>query len=79
MPVKPGEKTYSGAVNQGKKKKSDIRAQKTLIISTSITRGIRDDRFKECYEGGCKFRRMHGGKVKHIKEDKKIKLPIFNV
>ena len=73
LPVVPGEKTYSDVLKANKK--NDIKMQRTLIISTSITRGIRDDRFKNCYEGGCKFHRIHGGKAKHIKEDIEKNLP----
>ena len=66
--MRPGIKTYSGAVRTSEKKK-------TLIISTSITRGISEERFSKCYEGEAKFKRIHGGKARRIKEDVRTHLP----
>ena len=76
LPVKPGIKSYRGALKTGigKKKQMDIRDQKTLIISTSITRGIKEERFRNCYEGDSKFYRKHGAKARWIKDDVKENL-----
>ena len=49
--------------------------RKTLIISTSITKGINPTRFNNCYEDGrAWFARKHGWKVKQIKEDVHLNL-----
>ena len=71
LPVKPGVKSYRGALETGlgKKKQTNIGDEKTLIISTSITRGIKGERFRNCYEGDCKFYRKHGAKASWIKDD----------
>ena len=41
---------------------------KTLVFSTSITKGIRVNEFNEyLIEGEARFQRFHGGRVKHFK------------
>ena len=55
---------YSDAV------RNKERERRTLVISTSITRNINEDRFNMCYGSGkAEFKRFRGWKVKRIKED----------
>ena len=73
LPIRPGTKSYKGAVDTGRRR--NIKDQNTLIISTSITKGINIRRFKNCYEGSCKFVRHHGAKARWIRDDVKENLP----
>ena len=76
IPVKPGTKSYRdvvGTKNVEKEKRSV--GKKTIIVSTSITRGISDEKFSNCYEGEVKFKRMHGGKARWMKEDVRKHFP----
>ena len=59
-PVRPGNKSYSEALNDSKK---------SVIFSTSMTKGIRPDRFnRENYtHGKASFHRFHGGKARQIR------------
>ena len=50
------------------------RTQRTLILSTSITRGIKVDSFRDCYEGKCKFYRKPGAKARQLKDHVKDNL-----
>ena len=76
IPMKPGAKTYRDAVGSKKlEKEKRSSRKKTLIISTSITRGISDEKFSNLHGGEVKFKRIHGGKARWIKEDVKKYLP----
>ena len=57
-PVRPGSGTYTDAVVHGKS---------AMVVSTSITKGIDVNKFKEEYMGRVSFHRFHGGHVRHIK------------
>ena len=49
--------------------------EKTIVFSTSITKGIEHDKFNRLYNGQvCNFRRFHGAKLDFIKEYAKIHL-----
>ena len=66
MILRPGHLTYSEAVSNEKK------SQKTVVLSTSITRDISEQRFNECFsDGTAEFVRIRGGKAKKIKDDAK--------
>ena len=57
--IRPGTNTYSEAVAAG---------TRSIILSTSITRDISEPDFnKHCITGYSTIRRLHGGKVRHIK------------
>ena len=54
----------------GFKSNSEIASgtKKSMVISTSITKGIRPHMFREHYtKGEATFHRFHGGKAKHIR------------
>ena len=70
IPLVPGPYlSYSDAVEKKE------RERRTLIISTSITRSIKEDRFNMCYgNGNAEFQRFRGFKVKNIKEDMEANL-----
>ena len=59
-PLKPGPKSYSDVVTGQKK---------SMIISTSMTRGIGVQYFNQKYykQGTATFHRFHGGKARHIR------------
>ena len=59
-PVRPGNKLYSEALNDSKK---------SVIFSTSMTKGIRPDKFNRDHytNGKASFHRFHGGKARHIR------------
>ena len=58
--IVPGVNSYSRALNEGKK---------TIVFSTSMTKGIRLNDFNDSYnEGTSQFYKFHGGKVRHIKK-----------
>ena len=62
--LRPGHLKYNEAV------KNTQKGRKTLVLSTSITRDIKEQRFNECFsDGSAEFVRMRGWKVKAIKED----------
>ena len=63
--ISPGVNSYSGSVKEGKK---------AIVISTSITKGIRISDFNNSYKGTANFHRFHGGKIKHIKKYARIHL-----
>ena len=64
--LRPGSRQYSEVVKNKKKKR------KTLILSTSITRDIDEERFNECYsDGDAEFVRLRGWKVNKIKDEVK--------
>ena len=79
IPIRPGmHSSYSRAVDKQDdryKKSAKDSAKgpvqgKTLIISTSMTRDIKAERFNEVYENGvAEFKRYRGGKTRNIKED----------
>ena len=57
--LRPGSLQYSEAVKNSKKER------KTLILSTSITRDIEEERFNERYsDGNVEIVRLRGSKVK---------------
>ena len=69
--LRPGPLQYNEAVKNSRKER------KTLVLSTSITRDIKEQRFNECYSDGCaQFVRLRGWKAKNIKEDAKKNLQL---
>ena len=67
--LRPGPLKYSEAV------KNTQKDRKTLVLSTSITRDIKEERFNECFsDGNAEFVRLRGWKAKSIKEDVKKNL-----
>jgi hypothetical protein len=55
----PGARTYSDVTRDG---------PTTVVFSTSITKGLKQEHFDEKVNGQVIFRRFHGHKARHIKE-----------
>ena len=68
IPLVPGPELYSTIVQKNRENVTK-QTEKTIIISTSITKGIDSDEFGRLYNGQeCHFRRFPGGKMNFIKE-----------
>ena len=68
LPIVPGPDLYSTIVQQNRENVKK-QTEKTIIISTSITKGIDSDEFGRLYNGQeCHFRRFHGSKMNFIKK-----------
>ena len=66
QPTRPGISSYTDAVRDGKR---------TVIFSSSMTKGIRVKRFSSCLDNGiAHFWRFHGAKAKHVKQHVSIHL-----
>ena len=72
LPLVPGNRDYSDTVRQNippsNKKSTPAKSKKLLVLSTSITKGIDNHRFNECFEEGtARFQKWGGGRARHIK------------
>ncbi len=76
IPLVPGKELYSEKVSSGNKNHPEtqtsdtIAKRKLLIMSTSITKGIDEQRFDVCYgygKGSARIQKWPGGRVRHMK------------
>ena len=57
--IRPGRGSYKDAVTDS--------GNNAMVISTSMTKGIDTNKFREDYNGKVTFHRFHGKKARHIK------------